>query len=94
MDLERLDNQAWATAFWLVLKDPTEEKLSYAIGAYRQQGLHGHRAVKIMEAEREVLRGDQDDVPAVMLDELRAQGLRLGLVSGIARLRDSLLLSK
>lgn len=76
-----LDEQAWGTAVWLVLKNPGDvERLGYAIRAYRGVAMPGHPAVKLMEAQRDVLRGDLDEVPAANLAELRRRGRLLGLL--------------
>lgn len=76
-----LDDQAWGTAVWLVLKNPGDiERLGYAIRAYRGVALHGHPAVKLMETYRDVLRGERDEVPAGDLATLERRGRRLGLL--------------
>lgn len=75
-----LSDQAWETAVWLVLKEPTEEKLSYAIGAFRGQALHGHPAVKLMEQMRGLLRHELDQVDPRALQDLERHGRLLGLL--------------
>jgi hypothetical protein len=89
-----LDEQAWGTAVWLVLKEPSEEKLSYAIQAFRGVALHGHPAVKVMEQMRGLLRQDLDQVDPRALQELERHGRRLGLLPPAGQLQDSLLSSK
>ena len=89
-----LSDQAWGTAVWLVLKEPSEEKLSYAIGAFRGAALHGHPAVKAMEQMRGLLRHDLDQMDPQALQVLERHGRRLGLLPPTGQLQDSLLSSK